>query len=185
MQAGPLLVLAQVLLTALLSGLFSGAIIFALNERRDRNAHQLAKIELTIEAYARWIDEVSEWPKAHYAMFLQDRVAGRQKVVDVWQSAQKHLLTAKVLQEIYLPDRSDSFSIVVDAYRDFIQFGADLQVNSVKGDQLSPDHAMVVSKTGVAIVNAGSVGRKLLVEAARQRAHAPFLIWLPQFRRKT
>ena len=64
------MMIVQALVTALLAGLFSGVVLFALNERRDRAKLMLEKTEAAIEAYAKWTETLGRWPMTHYDMFF-------------------------------------------------------------------------------------------------------------------
>jgi hypothetical protein len=108
------MILVQALVTALLSGLFSGAIMFALNERRDRRAQTLEKVEQLIEAYTEWTGHVGRWLMNHYDMFSQDdRESARKELDRIWLEAQTSYNKARLLQKIYLPAKDESFRDVL------------------------------------------------------------------------
>ena len=177
------MLLVQALVTALLSGLFSGAIMFALNERRDRANLLLSKIEEAISSYTRWVSLVSRWPQDHFDMFFDgERREGRERLSALWKDAEIELNRAKMLQEIYLPDEAQAFSIVVSTYQNFISLSGVLKQASIQNRPIPDGARETITELGVALVHAGHNGKARLYAAARRYAHAPFLVRLPQIR---
>ena len=173
--------LVQALVTALLSGLFSGAIMFALNERRDRHNLILTKIEGAIEAYVEWTETISLWPNAHFNIFIEDdRQAARKALDSSYWEARKIELKARVLQEIYLPDQREAFDAVIASYHGFIDESRTIKVASIAGGPMPTDGNNAIGVTSVAMVQAAAEGRAMLFDAARKHAHAPHLVRLPK-----
>lgn len=114
------MVIVQALVTALLSGLFSGAIIFALNERRDRTNLILTKVEVMLEHYFVWTELLSRLPVSHFDMFRGDRAEARETLNKLRDEAQAAFLKARLLQSVYLPAEGEAFMVVMRAERDLI-----------------------------------------------------------------
>lgn len=172
--------LVQALVTALLSGLFSGAILFALNERRDRAHLLLNKIETIVDLYSLWIDQLTKWLMDHYDIFFEgEREKARLALQELWRSAEDTQRKARLLQEIYLPGEAVAFAGVTAAYKDFLQISGNLRLASLSNQPMPQDANEHIQKAGGAIVDAGQVGKLRLYAAARRHAHAPFLVRFP------
>lgn len=177
------MVLIQALVTALLSGLFSGAILFGLNERRDRVILHLAKIELSIEAYANWVETLSDLPSAHFDLFISDRSeAAKADISQLKLKAREEGRKARLLLEIYLPDEVNCYYKVMSAYKDVVNLSADLQIAAINGGPLPEGAPEKISAAAIAVSNAGAKGRDRLYGAARRYSQAPFIIRKPQWK---
>jgi hypothetical protein len=169
----------QSVLTALLSGLFSGAIIFALNERRDRSALILRKTEEAIEAYQEWVEVISAWPLSHFDMFIGNREENRAKTRAIWDKARQSQQRATLLMAIYLPEKRNVIGKVVASYYPFIQASARIGQASISNEIFPEADKLAVTPTGAAIVEAGAKGLEELYEAARAHSASPFLVSMP------
>lgn len=180
---GSAMSIMQALVTALLSGLFSGAILFALNERRDRQKLLLEKAELAVEAYSDWADTLSNWPILQFDMFKDDRAEGRRKADEHWKEARKQFIRARLLIGIYLPEQRGRLAELVAATNDFITFRRDLALDSINGKPLPPGASETITNTSTNIVRVGQDCVEKLLAAAQSRAHSPHLIRAPAFPR--
>lgn len=177
------MLLVQALVTALLSGLFSGAIMFALNERRDRSNVTLNKIESTVEVYALWTETLDSWLFKHYDLFLSDqRETARYEIARLLKDVNAARLKAKMLQEIYLPDESSALDSVLLIASNFAHTSRDLQISALNGEPLEKSGSDQISATALALVDAAHNGQQQLYAAARRHSQAPFLVAMPKFR---
>lgn len=169
----------QAVLTALLSGLFSGAIIFALNERRDRSALMLRKTEEAIEAYQEWVEAISAWPLSHFGMFMGDREEGRAKTKTIFNEARRSQQRAQLLLAIYLPEKRNAMERVAASYYPFIKSSGRIIQASISGEEIPEADKVAITPTGSAILEAGRNGLEELYEAARAHSTGPYLVRLP------
>jgi len=153
--------------------------MFALNERRERSVLLTGKIELMVESYIRWVDQLANWPKTHFDLFYLDRDAGRDRLDALWHSAELEYSKCRTLQKIYLPDENEPFQKVVGAYADFIQFALKMREASIRGEGAPPESADMIQETQKKILAASFAGKVALYEAARRHVHAPFIVRLP------
>lgn len=177
------MLIAQAVLTALLSGLFSGAVIFALNERRDRQKLLLDKAEAATEAYVEWIDEISNWPILHFRNFDADRDAGREEVNEHWKLAHRKYRKARLLIGAYLPSHLkvvDSVHVEVQAFARNLPRWANASVN---GEPMPPDMAKAINESCERIVQQGTEGFSTLIAAVGSQANSPHLVRIPWFGR--
>jgi hypothetical protein len=178
------MVIVQALVTALLAGLFSGLVVFALNERRDREKLLLEKAEQAVEAYADWADTLSNWPLAHFDMFRGEREEGREKTSEVWELSRTQFRRARMLIGIYLPEKRHVLGDLYAACNDMITLRPELSKASIANEEM-PDHAKEkLTEYGKNIVRVGQASVELLIGAAHSRAHSPFLIRKPTLWRR-
>ncbi len=170
----------QALITALLSGLFSGAIIFALNERRERSKLYLDKAEAAIEAYADWVDELSHWPMVSIEMFIEDREVGRTKSYELWRSCRRKYRKAQALIGIYLPDQMQHVLSVSIVAQQFIASNKEAVNESVAGRAMPPGMSDAISVAMKDFVDAGAAGLNDMLAEARRTAKGPFLVRAPR-----
>lgn len=176
--------IVQALVTALLSGLFSGAIIFALNERREREKLLLEKAELAVEAYSEWAETFSNWPITHFSMFSGDREAARAKSTQMWNDTRNQFRRAKVLIGIYLPEKTAVLGRMYAACEGLLDLRKDVINASIAGETMPEGAAAKLTVFGTALVKVSSESIDELIEAAQQRAHTPHLIRWPTLPRK-
>lgn len=171
--------LIQSIVTALLSGIFAGAIIFALNERRDRRELLLRKAEEAIAAYSEWVETISNWPNAHFDLFIGDGENGRTKTTEIWDKSRIAYLRAEMLIGIYLPERQHVLADTAESYADFVLVSGRLKLASL--EKVAPTDADIehTKSAGVKIIKAGNVGLKKLFATARQHSLSPFLVRVP------
>ena len=175
--------IAQALVTALLSGLFSGAIIFALNERREREKLLLEKAELAVEAYGDWVDTITHWPVMHFEFFGADRSSGRNAANAEWKRAHAQFRRARMLIGIYLPKH---VSVLQDVHSSLENYGKQIphwMSASLKGDPTPDGMHELIDETCMRIIAAGRDGTTKLITAVSDQANSPFLVrWPPLLR---
>jgi hypothetical protein len=178
------MLIIQAVATALLSGLFSGAILFALNERRDRRAIHLLKIESTIEAYLAWQQAIERWPVAHFRLFKTGLLEVAQADLGMlYKESSIYLNKTKVLIGIYLPEKRHLIGELLKSYADFIEVSRAIQTAAIEGKTFPFDQTEKINETGRKIIKAGSDGLDELLDAARSHAQAPYLVRLPRRKR--
>ena len=173
------MIIVQALVTALLSGLFSGAIIFALNERRERQRLMLEKAELAIESYAAWTVEVPKWCLSHLEMFGGDRQAGRAKCIASYDAMRDAFSKARTLVWIYLPERKDALQRIHEAIDPLTKTRLAILKASQDGEPLPQDHLDLITKAGKDATLAGERGLRELIDDAHAHAKSPFLVRIP------
>lgn len=176
--------IVQALVTALLAGLFSGVILFALNERRERNKLLLEKAELAIEAYAKWTETLGRWPMTHYDMFFSDRSAGREAAQALWQEARDHYFRAQTLIGIYIPERSGVIANVAQATVNFMPMHKQASSASIANESAPASLSEAVDTFTKEFVEASGNGMHELLIAARHHARQEFIVRWPKLRRR-
>jgi len=169
----------------LLSGLVSGILLFALQERRERNALLLSKAEAAVEAYVAWADSVLAWPQAHFDLFtpyLDQRGPARDNLRRIWTEASRNGARAQMLIHIYLPEQISAIAALILAYQSWFATSSELQTQSIRGDAPPDNLGDLIGAAGSAII-AGTKTPQLY-GAARGLVHSPFLVDRARFRRK-
>lgn len=177
------MMIVQALVTALLAGLFSGVVLFALNERRERTKLMLEKTEAAIEAYSRWTETLGRWPIAHYDMFSGDRAAGREAAQQIWRESRDHYFRAQALIGIYLPERSGVIGSVASVTARFMPAHKEAASASVNNAALPEAFSDAIKAFTADFVEASGDGLSELLVTARQHASEQFIVRLPSFRR--
>lgn len=173
-------ILVQALVTAILSGLFSGAVIFALNERRDRDSMLLRKTEEAIEAFIEWSTCLEVYPSAHMSLFISGNFKACNDRLDMlWEKSYAASNKARMLIAIYLPDQLHVMTEFAQSYQDFMVQSGTAKSLAVAGKPAPADFLQLVNEAGEAIVKAGSRGAAQLAAAGRARAHGPYLVRWP------
>lgn len=170
------MMIVQALVTALLAGLFSGVVLFALNERRERTKLMLEKTEAAIEAYSRWTETLSRWPIAHYDMFIGDRDAGRDAAQQIWREARDHYFRAQALIGIYLPERSGAIGTVSEVTVRFMPAHREAASASVQNANLPASFNEAINNFTADFVEASGNGLNELLATARQHAGQQFIV---------
>lgn len=176
------MIIVQALVTALLAGLFSGIVLFALNERRDRTKTILEKTEAAIEAYSKWTETLSRWPMAHYDMFFADRAAGREAAQAIWREARDHYYRAQALIGIYLPERSGALASVSKVTVNFMQAHKEAATASAGNSPMPESLSGAITTFNTEFVEASGDGLNELLFAARQTARQQFIVRWPTVR---
>lgn len=133
------MVLLQALLTALLSGLFSGAVLFGLNEKRDRAEGRLRKIEEAIEAHNSWYMAFQEYLESYWGFgTLGNHDAAEQARKMASAKLDAAAAKAAMLRGIYLPEAIPAALKIMQSYRDFVDHGRDIRRASLKSVQFDP-----------------------------------------------
>ncbi|WP_218016224.1 hypothetical protein [Sphingomonas asaccharolytica] len=172
-------------MTVLLSGLVSGILLFALQERRERNALLLSKAEAAVEAYVAWADSVLAWPQAHFDIFtpyLDQRAPARDNLKRVWTEANRTGARAQMLIHIYLPEQTGAISSLILAYQAWLATSTELQNQSLRGAPPPDNLGDIIGAAGTAII--AGIKTAQLYGAARSLVHSPFLVDRARFRRK-
>lgn len=167
---------AQALMTALLSGLFSGFVLFGLNERRDRSDFLLRKIEETIEAYNAFLLTAQEFvwvywdfaPKGSYE-------AASIKRDTLKKDLDKATSKARTLMKIYTPDQMHLFNRVAKILGVFAEPSAKIIHASLNDQGYDAARYEVIPTTSMALVDVGKATDSLYDEA-RAIAHRPFIL---------
>lgn len=180
LQGGNLdMIIVQALVTALLSGLFSGAIVFALNERRDRQRLLLEKAELAVVAYSEWVEDIPNWIFTHHRMFGADREAGRQEALAGYKELTTKYHKASMLVAIYLPNEMDALLKTTASYHPFMESRRLALAASDQGGAAPEGFSDHMSSIADAVIIASYEGIRDLTLAARRQAHAPHIVRWP------
>lgn len=174
--------IGQALLTALLSGVFSGGILFGLTERKERRQELLQKAEAALEAYMRWSEALSRYPNMHYDLFGEPDKRGeaRAKLEEAWTSIEDLGITARLLILVYLPNQYCAYTDVINSFRGFFHISADIKKASILKQPLSAEGDEQIRAINVAVAHSRFSGTDLLVEQVRRTAQAPHIVrWPP------
>jgi len=179
----------QIIATIVLSGVVSGALVFGLQERRERAALLMQKAESAVEAFVAWTDQMQKWPGAHFDLFLAGqsvRDSARTEIVTIWSEGEKLSARAQMLIHIYLPDYRQVIVVYLKSYAAWIAVAGQLQQASLNGEALPEWAAASITTVGRAMVEARAEATATLYDAARRLAHAPFIVgrsrWAPRLR---
>lgn len=171
----------QALLTALLSGVFSGAIIFAFNERKERRDKLLDKAEAAVEAYLEWGRAVSEFPYQHFKLF--ESADGRRDVaVDLnaeWDRILALQHKAMMLVSVYLNGKVAVITEVSQTFRPFIDMREEMMMLALNGGYITPPMGDMITRSSARIRAITNKGAQTLLVDLRKLAHAPYLVRLP------
>ena len=167
---------AQALMTALLSGLFSGFVLFGLNERRDRSDFLLRKIEDTIEAYNDFLLATQEYIWVYWDYALK----GSYDAASIKRDAAKRSLDkanskARTLMKIYTPKQMHLYNRVTKTLGEFAEPSAKIIQASLKDEGYDQARYEIIPKASFAIVAAGKAADGMYDEA-RAIAHRPFVL---------
>ena len=176
------MIIVQALVTALLSGLFSGAIVFALNERRDRQRLLLEKAELAVVAYSEWVEGIPNWIFAHHRIFGVDREAGRREALLGYTELTNKYHKASMLVAIYLPNEMDALIKTTASYHPFMETRSIAIDASSRGEAPPEGFSEQISSIAGAVITASYEGIRDLTLAAREQAHAPHIVRWPKLR---
>ncbi len=167
---------AQALLTALLSGLFSGFVLFGLNERRDRSDFILKKTEEAIEAYNTLVAAAQEFVWVHWDF----GTAGNYSVANLKRDSAKRdlgLATAKArtLISIYAPEHINLLNNVTGPMGRFARPAEAIIQASIRGELYDEERFAVLGKTAIELIDAANKADGLY-GSARAIAHRPFIL---------
>lgn len=170
------MVILQALVTALLSGVFSGVILFGLNERRDRADARLKKVEEAIEAHHVWYSAALTYVEAFWAFGLvskRDDAERELKIADA--NLQVAAAKAGMLRGIYLPEASEAALIIMRALNDFILPAKDIRTAALDGKLFDNERYKPISVALLAIV--GSIPKSnQMYDVARNIANRPHIL---------
>jgi hypothetical protein len=167
---------AQALLTALLSGLFSGFVLFGLNERRDRSDFILRKTEEAIEAYNALLASAQEFIWIHWDY----GTAGNYAAASLKRDAAKRdldlsIAKSRTLIAIYAPAHIQLVKNVTTVLGKFAPSAAEIIQGSIRGELYEEQRFAVIGKTALELVDAGDKASGIY-RAARAIAHRPFIL---------
>jgi len=173
---------AQALLTALLSGLFSGFVLFGLNERRDRSDFILRKTEEAIEAYNNLLAAAQEFVWSYWDFGTVgnfDAASAKRDLAS--RNYDLAVAKARTLVAIYAPEHIQLVSEVINIMGRLALPAADIVQASIRRDGYDEQRFAILAKTGIELID---VGKKTegLYAAARAIAHRPFILrnYLPR-----
>jgi hypothetical protein len=172
----------QTLIAALLSGMISAMLIFALNERRDRTAFLLQKAETAAAAYTEWYESIPKLLSDHYELFFplpEDRKRANDNIAIQYREIGAKSAKSQMLIHIYLPAELSAVSELLKAYSEILQYSNILRTAYLNNKPAPADMHEKIGELGISLVKAGSTGQALLYNAANKMAYKPHLIRLP------
>lgn len=168
--------LAQALLTALLSGLFSGFVLFGLNERRDRSDFILRKTEEAIEAYNTLLATGQDFVWAHWDFGTEGNYPAASAKRDIAKrDFDLAIAKARTLIKIYAPDHINLVSTVTDTMGKFAPSANEIIQASIRGELYDEKRFSILGKTALELVDAGKKADGIYM-SARGIAHRPFVL---------
>lgn len=144
-----MLVIVQALMTALLSGLFSGAVLFGLNERDKRFEQSIVRHEELFVAFAIWCEAIDDYMATvwDYAQKNRDVFKDSAKNQALFKKTQEAHLKVRLLTEMFLPSLH-GISAPVHAYlTKFVPIYHDIQERRHKGEDVPIKEFTDLSKT--------------------------------------
>lgn len=168
----------QALLTALLSGVFSTALTFGLNERRDRRQAMLAKVEDAATAYLDYYHSVATWISTHLEVMRNPEIGhtAAVKLEEMWIKLLADQKRANLLIRAYAPTHSEIIIDLTESYTPFIDHSVNIIYTKRVGERVTSEQYDQVSNASAAVAHAGRVGTEAIIGEIRAVANAPHLV---------
>lgn len=169
------MIIVQAVITALLSGVFSGFVLFALNDRRDRTSRRLSKLEEASEALYEWAEGMVAYAQSGY-----DLAAGRltdaqwdERMQPVFDLALRNCARAETLIGVYAPTMVHVLDYVRHPLRDALTKLSECRKAAPKPG--GPDAKLLdaMTKDNIAIVRGRQRGMNELAIYCRMLANQP------------
>jgi hypothetical protein len=182
------MLILQALFTALLSGLFSGLILFGLNEKRDRAEARLKKVEDAIEAHHAWYDAAMQYIDSHWAFGFHDN---HDEAERLRTEADRRLVAAaakaNMLRGIYMPGQQVAAITILTCLRDFAEKGRDIRQGSIEKRPYEAARFEPIRTVSLAMIQSVRQAEEMY-DVARAIANRPLLLRryrLPKIRPRT